>query len=62
MGQRVADPDPDHVTTAARLREAFSKPRPVTGTGHQAEVVLRDLSVYDAAFGVDLDASVEEAS
>jgi hypothetical protein len=55
--------DPVHVTTAARLGEAFGKPRPLADAG---EVVLRDLAVYDAAFGVDLgvelDAGIEEAS
>lgn len=66
-GNALTITDPDHVSTAARLREAFSKPRPHT---HDGEVVLRDLAVYDAAFGVDLDldihtardTSIEEAS
>jgi len=61
-GNALTITDPDHVSTAARLREAFSKPRPATGTGQDTEVVLRDLAVYDAAFGVDLDTSIEEAS
>ena len=60
-GNALTITDPIHVTTAARLREAFAKPRPVPDPG---EVVLRDLAVYDAAFGVDLasEASIEEAS
>ena len=62
-GNALTITDPVHVTTAARLREAFGKPRPVTDVG---EVVLRDLADYDAAFGVDLDtdtdAGIEEAS
>ena len=62
-GTALTITDPNHVSTAARLREAFGKPRPVPDTG---EVVLRDLAVYDAAFGVDLDTStdtdIEEAS
>jgi hypothetical protein len=58
-GNALTITDPVHVTTAARLREAFGRPRPVTDTG---EVVLRDLAEYDAAFGVDLDTSIEEAS
>ena len=61
-GNALTITDPDHVSTAARLREAFSKPRPATGTGQDTEVVLRDLAVYDAAFGVDLDTSIKEAS
>ncbi len=61
-GNALTITDPDHVTTAARLREAFSKPRPVPGDAHDGEVVVRDLAVYDAAFGVDLDTSIEEAS
>ncbi|MBA3310457.1 MAG: IS21 family transposase [Nocardioidaceae bacterium] len=62
-GNALTITDPEHVTTAARLREAFGRPRAVTQTG---EVVLRDLAEYDAAFGVDLgvdlDKSIEEAS
>ncbi len=55
--------DPDHVTTAARLREAFGRPRPMPA---DTDVVLRDLADYDTAFGVDLDTgpdtNSEEAS
>jgi hypothetical protein len=58
-GNALTITDPVHVTTAKRLREAFGRPRPVADAG---EVMLRDLAVYDAAFGVDLDASIEEAS
>jgi len=58
-GNALTITDPDHVTTAARLRDSFGKPRPVTGAG---EVVVRDLADYDAAFGVDLATSIEEAS
>lgn len=54
-GHALTITDPDHVTTAARLREAFEKPRP---SAHDAEVVLRDLAVYDPAFGVDLDTNI----
>ncbi len=61
-GNALTITDPDHVSTAARLREAFSKPRPATGTGRHTEVVITDLAVYDAAFGVDLDTSIKEAS
>lgn len=53
--------DPDHVSTAARLREAFSKPRPATSNGQYTEVAVRDLAVYDAAFSVDLDTALDTA-
>ena len=55
-GNALTITDPVHVTTAARLREAFGKPRPAPDTG---EVVLRDLADYDVAFGVDLDTSTD---
>lgn len=62
-GNALTITDPDHVKTAARLREAFGTPRPVRS---ETEVVLRDLADYDTAFGVDLDTnisiSIEEAS
>ena len=69
-GTALTITDPDHVTTAARLREAFSKPRHRSADDAVAEVVLRDLAVYDTAFGVDLDVDlsvdgdtgIEEAS
>lgn len=53
-GTALTITDPVHVTTAARLREAFSKPRHRFADDAVAEVVLRDLAVYDAAFGADL--------
>ena len=58
-GNALTITDPDHVTTAARLREAFGKPRPVPDTD---EVVLRDIAVYDTAFGVDLDTSTDTST
>jgi glyoxylase-like metal-dependent hydrolase (beta-lactamase superfamily II) len=57
VGQRAHDHHPDHVRTAARLREAFQQPRATLLTARatsEPEVVLRDLADYDAAFGVDL--------
>ncbi|OLT04987.1 transposase [Kocuria sp. CNJ-770] len=42
--------DPAHVVTAATLRAAFQQPRPVPDD----EELLRDLSVYDRAFGVEI--------
>lgn len=58
-GTALTITDPDHVSAAARLREAFQTPRvlPV-----EAAVVLRDLADYDAAFGVDLSVNIEVAS
>jgi len=44
-----------HVVAAARLREAFQQPRPVPV---ETAVVLRDLTDYDIAFGVDIDGQV----
>ena len=41
---------------AAPLREAFQ--HPVVRTD-QADVMLRDLADYDAAFGVDIDLRIE---
>ena len=62
-GNALTITDPEHVATAARLREAFGRPRPVPAAG---EVMVRDLAVYDAALGVDLalelDTGIEEAS
>lgn len=43
--------DPAHVATAATLRAAFQQPRPVPDD----EELLRDLSVYDRAFGVEIE-------
>ena len=43
--------DPAHVVTAATLRAAFQQPRPVPDD----EELLRDLSVYDRAFGVEIE-------
>jgi hypothetical protein len=53
-GTALTITDPEHVTAAARLREAFGQPRAVPG---DEDVVLRDLADYDAAFGVDIDLS-----
>ncbi len=65
-GTALSITDPVHVTTAARLREAFSKPRHRSADYAVAEVVLPDLAVYNTAFGVDLnvdgDTGIEEAS
>lgn len=48
-GTAATDPDPDHVDTARRLREAYGRPAaPTSGD------LLRDLADYDTAFGVDL--------
>lgn len=51
-GNALTITDPDHVSAAARLREAFGSPRtlPVEDV-----VVLRDLAEYDAAFGVNIE-------
>jgi transposase len=51
-GNALTITDPDHVSAAARLREAFGSPRalPVDDV-----VVLRDLAEYDAAFGVNIE-------
>jgi len=55
-GNAMTITDPDHVRTAARLREAFQQPRAVIlTTPAEPDVVLRDLADYDTAFGVDLD-------
>jgi hypothetical protein len=51
-GTALTITDPEHVTAAARLREAFGQPRTAPG---DEDVVLRDLADYDAAFGVDID-------
>jgi len=58
-GNALTITDPDHVSAAARLREAFGAPRAVPV---EAVVVLRDLADYDTAFGVDLDVDIEVAS
>jgi len=50
-GTALTITDPDHVGAAARLREAFGRPRALPA---ETDVVLRDLADYDAAFGVDL--------
>jgi hypothetical protein len=42
--------DAAHVATAATLRAAFQHPRPTAGD----KELLRDLSVYDRAFGVEI--------
>ena len=51
-GTALTITDPDHVSAAARLREAFQTPR---GIPAEAAVVLRDLADYDSAFGVDIE-------
>jgi len=53
-GTALTISDPAHVAAAARLREEFGKPR-IVSIG--AEVTLRDLADYDAAFGVDIEAA-----
>jgi transposase len=58
-GNALTITDPDHVTAAAGLREAFQTPRAIPT---EAAVVLRDLAEYDSAFGVDLDVDIEVAS
>lgn len=58
-GNALTITDPDHVTAAARLREAFGAPRVIPG---ETAVVLRDLAEYDSAFGVDLSVDIEVAS
>lgn len=42
----------EHVQAAARLRDTFRTPRPVDA---EADVVVRNLADYDAAFGVDIE-------
>lgn len=51
-GHALTITDPTHVMAAGRLREAFQKPRPVTSA---TDVVVRDLSDYDTAFGVEIE-------
>jgi hypothetical protein len=51
-GNALTITDPDHVSAAARLREAFGTPRTVPV---EDVVVLRDLAEYDTAFGVDIE-------
>jgi hypothetical protein len=53
-GNALTITDPDHIITAARLREAFGKPRPFPVDARDTDVTLRDLADYDTAFGVDL--------
>ncbi len=53
-GTALTITDTTHVAAAARLREASGKPRTVPD---DAEVVLRDLADYDAAFGVTVEAA-----
>ena len=54
-GTALTITDPDHVSAAARLREAFQTPRASLGIPTEAAVVLRDLAEYDSAFGVDIE-------
>ena len=51
-GTALTITDPEHVSAAARLREAFGQPRALPA---EDVVVLRDLSDYDVAFGVDIE-------
>jgi hypothetical protein len=51
-GNALTITDPEHVSAAARLREAFGQPRQLPADD---VVVLRDLADYDIAFGVDLN-------
>lgn len=51
-GTALTITDPAHVQAARRLREAFQTPRPVSSA---TEVVVRDLSDYDTAFGVTIE-------
>lgn len=51
-GNALTITDPEHVVAAARLREAFQRPR-LRSAG--TDVVLRDLADYDTAFGVDIE-------
>lgn len=44
--------DPEHVSSAGRLRVAFQQPRPKT---IEDAGILRDLADYDAFFGITLD-------
>jgi transposase len=50
-GNALTITDPEHVSAAARLREAFGQPRTLAADD---VVVLRDLADYDVAFGVDI--------
>jgi transposase len=63
-GNALTITDPEHVSAAARLREAFGQPRSLPADD---VVVLRDLADYDVAFGVDInlgivDVDIEVAS
>jgi hypothetical protein len=60
-GNALTITDPDHVSAAARLREAFQAPRAPRVIPVEAAVVLRDLAEYDTAFGVDLSVDIEAA-
>lgn len=51
-GNALTITDPEHVSAAARLREAFGQPRMLPA---EDAVSLRDLADYDIAFGVDLN-------
>ena len=59
--------DPDHKTTAARLRHAFAEERQrrLEATRYHADghaVTLRPLPDYDALFGVDFNPSMKASS
>jgi transposase len=55
-GNALTITDPEHVSAAARLREAFGQPRTLPADD---VVVLRDLADYDIAFGVDLNLATD---
>ncbi len=54
--------DPGHVETAARLRKQFQQPRPVAAAGGERDELVRDLSDYDRAFGLNDHADHEGIS
>jgi hypothetical protein len=56
-GGRITDPE--HVTSAGRLRTAFQQPRPKT---IDYGSILRDLADYDAFFGVSIDQEEEHTA
>lgn len=58
-GNALTITDPAHVITAARLREAFAKPRPFPVDARNTDVAVRDLADYDTAFGVDLTTNTD---
>jgi transposase len=55
-GNALTITDPDHVSAAAGLREAFGQRRLLPADD---VVVLRDLADYDVAFGVDINLGID---